>query len=98
MHTLPPPCSSIDLSVIQVVQSHTDLGFLIDPDLKFHKHVTSLVWKDAALTKHLLESTVYRSPDLMRTLFSTHVRPIIEHCSCVWHASYIGDLRLLKSV
>ena len=26
----------------------------------------------------------------MMTLFSTHARPIIELCSCVWHTSYIG--------
>ena len=98
MHALPPPCYYINQSVIQVVKSHTDLGVLVDSDLKFHKHITSTVWKAAGLTKNLLKSTVCRSPEFMMTLFSTHVRPIIEYCSCVWHTRYIGDLRLLESV
>ena len=34
----------------------------------------------------------------MLTLFCTHVRPVIEYCSCVWHTAYIGDMRALESV
>ena len=98
LHALPPPCYYIDQFKIQVVQSHTDLGVLIDSDLKFHKHIAATVRKAASLTQNLLKSTVCRSPDFMMTLFSTHVRPIIEYCSCVWHTRYLGDLRLLESV
>ena len=32
------------------------------------------------------------------TLFSSHIRPIVEYCSCVWNTGYIGDLRVLESV
>ena len=39
-----------------------------------------------------------RSPDFMLTLFRTHIRPVIEYCSCVWHTGYLGDLRALESV
>ena len=98
MHVLNSPCYYLDQSKIQVVQSHTDLGVLVDSDLKFHKHVTSTVCKAAGLTQNLLKSTVCRSPDFMMTLFSTHIRPIIEYCSCVWHTGYKGDLDLLESV
>ena len=34
----------------------------------------------------------------MRHLFVTHVRPILEYCSCVWNTGYLGDLKLLESV
>ena len=34
----------------------------------------------------------------MMALFSTHVRPIIEYCSCVWNTGYVGDMRVLESV
>lgn len=97
-HAVPLPCYHIEQSVIQVVQSHSDLGVLIDSDLKFHAHIAATVHKAAGLTQNLLKSTVCRSPDFMMTLFSSHVRPIIEYCSCVWHTGYLGDLRLLESV
>ena len=98
LHDLPTPRYYIDQSLIQVVQSHVDLGVLVDSDLKFHKHVASSVHKAAGLTQNLLKSTACRSPDFMLTLFNTHVRPIIEYCSCIWHTGYIGDLRLLESI
>ena len=65
--------------MIQVVKSHTDLRVLIDADLKFHQHVASTVQKAAGFTQNLLRSTVYRSPDVMPTLFNAHVRPINHH-------------------
>ena len=97
-HALPPPSYHLNQTMIQVVKSHTDLGVLIDADLKFHQHVASTVQKAAGLTQNLLRSTVCRSPDFMLTLFNAHVRPIIEYCSCVWHTAYLGDVRLLESV
>ena len=97
LHNLSIPCHYIDQSLIQVMQPHTDLGILVDSDLKFHKYVTFTVCKAAGLTQNLLKSSVCRSPDFMLTLFSTYVRPIIECCSCIWHTGYIGDWRLLKS-
>ena len=34
----------------------------------------------------------------MLFLLTTHIRPIIEYCSCIWNTGYQGDLRLLESV
>ena len=31
----------------------------------------------------------------MLFLLITHIRPIIEYCSCVWNTGYQGDLRAL---
>ena len=45
-----------------------------------------------------LKSTVCRSPDFMTFLLTTHIRPILEYCSCLWHTGYITDLRLLEGV
>jgi len=84
--------------LIQVVQSHPDLGVLIDADLKFHQHISKTVHKAAGLSQNFLKSTVCRSPEFMMTLFSSHIRPILEYCSCVWNTGYIGDLRVLESV
>lgn len=67
-------------------------------DLKFHQHISNTVRKAAGLAQNLLKSTVCRTPDFMMTLFSSHVRPIIEYCSCVWNTGYVGDLRMIESV
>ena len=34
----------------------------------------------------------------IRAQLCSHVRPIIEYCSCVWHTGYLRDLRGLESV
>ena len=34
----------------------------------------------------------------MLSLLTTHIRPILEYCSCVWNTGYVQDLRLLERV
>ena len=31
-------------------------------------------------------------------LLSTHIRPLIEYCSCIWHTGFTQDLKLLENV
>ena len=83
---------------IQSLTSHVDLGVTIDVDLKFHEHILSTVHKAGGLAHSLLKSTVCRSPTFMLFLLTTHIRPIIEYCSCVWSTGYIKDLQLLENV
>ena len=94
----PPPTYHIREVPIRVTDSHPDLGVIVDSSLKFHVHVSSTVNKAAGLSLNLLRSTVCRSPEFMLALFRTHIRPIIEYCSCVWHTGYLGDLRALEAV
>ena len=84
--------------LIPPVKSHVDLGVIVDTDLKFHGHIRSAVRKAGGLAQNFLKSTVCREPDFMLFLLITHIRPIIEYCSCVWNTGYQGDLRLLESV
>ena len=97
-HPPPPPVYYIGGSPIRVTLSHSDLGVLIDTSLKFHQHISTTVRKAAGLSQNLLKCTVCRSPDFMLTLFRSHIRPIIEYYSCLWHTRYLGDLRMLESV
>lgn len=98
LNALPTPRYYIKGALIREVQSHPDLGLLVDCDLKFHLHVTSTVQKAAGLAQNLIKSTVCRKPEFMMSLFRSHIRPILEYCSCVWNTGYVGDLRLLESV
>ena len=95
---VPPPQYFIDQAEIPLVQSHPDLGVLVDSNLKFHQHISNTAHKAGGLAHSLLKSTVCRSADFMMPLFCSHVRPIIEYCSCVWFTGYIMDLRILESI
>ena len=88
----------LDGEPIGMVESHKDLGVLIDTSLKFHRHIRSITNKAAALSNNLLRTTLCRDPDFMKTLFIAHIRPHLEFCSSLWNTGYIGDLRLLESV
>ena len=84
--------------LIPSVDSHEDLGVVVNSDLKFHGHVRSVAHRAGGLAQNFLKSTVCRSPDFMLFLLTTHIRPIIEYCSCVWQTGYLEDLRLLEKV
>ena len=94
----PPPVYVLDGQHIPSVESHEDLGVTVDTDLKFHRHIQSVVHRAGGLAQNFLRSTVCRSPEFMLFLLTTHLRPIIEYCSCIWHTGYIEDLRRLENV
>jgi hypothetical protein len=83
---------------LEFVQSHRDLGVVVDVGLKFHHHVREVVGKASGLANNLLRSTICRSPHFMVSLFVMHIRPIMDYCSSVWNVGFLGDLRLLESV
>ena len=76
---------------------YRDLGVVVDCDLRFHSHVSVVVGRAASLMRDLLKSTVCRSKPFMVTLFTTHIRPLIEYCSSVWNVGYLQDSRRLES-
>ena len=98
LHVLPDPHYHILQSPIRNVQSHVDLGLLVDDSLKFHQHISSTTRKAAALSQNVLKSTVCRTPDFMISIFNSHIRPILEYASSVWNTGYMGDMRLLEGV
>lgn len=96
--TLPPPQYTLDQTQLSVVTSHKDLGVVVDSNLKFHSHVSVTAHKAGGLAHNLLRSTVCRTPEFMVSLFTTHVRPIIDYCSSVWNTGYHHDIRILEAV
>ena len=83
---------------LKSVDSHKDLGVIIDNKFKFHIHIRSIVGKAAGLAGQLVRSIVCRNPVFMVSLFVSHVRSIIDYCCCVWNVGYIGDMKLIESV
>ena len=54
--------------------------------------------KAGGLAYSLLKSTVCRSSRFMLFLLTTHIRPLLEYCPCVWHTGFVQDLKLLENV
>ena len=97
-HCLPSPSYVVEGDTIQFVESHSDLGVIVDSSLKFHQHIMRTAQKAGGLAQNILKATVCRTPEFMLTLFTTHIRPILEYCSCLWHTGYVGDIKALESV
>ena len=89
---------SIDGRELEFVTSYRDLGVVVDCSLRFHVHINIVVGRAGALMGDLLRGTVCRSRDFMVSLFISHIRPIIEYCSCVWNVGYLADVRRLESL
>ena len=88
----------IDGVQINQVECQRDLGVLIDRNMRFHSHVSSIVNKASGVACNILKSTCCRSSDFMLTIFTTHIRPILDFCSPVWNLGYEGNLKLLERV
>ena len=95
---LPPPTYTLNGIPIPSVDSSSDLGVLIDTSLKFHDHIRTVAHKAGGLAYSFLKSTVCRSPQFMLFLLTTHIRPVIEYCSCVWRTGFVQDLKLLENI
>ena len=54
--------------------------------------------KAHGVSNNILRGTICRSPEFMRAIFISHVRPIIDFCSPVWNLDFIGDTKALESV
>ena len=80
------------------MQSHRDLGVMVDSSLKFHGHIDNNCRKASGIANQLLRCVICRDPDFMVQLYVSHIRPLLEYCSTVWNLGYVGDLQKLEAV
>ena len=83
---------------IKDVNNHKDLGVRVDASLKFHLHIREIAGKAGGIGFSILKGTLCRSPDFMKSVFISHVRPILDFASVAWFTGYSGDLKLLEDV
>ena len=95
-----PPIVTLFINNIPIQYSNTarDLGLEVDETLKFHSHIQIVSNKAFGVSNDLLRNTICRSPEFMKTLFITHIRPIIDFCSPIWNTGYLTDIKSLESV
>ena len=83
---------------IKDVDNHKDLGVRVDNSLKFHLHIKEIAGKAGGICFTILKGTQCRSPDFMKTVFISHVRPILDFASVAWFTGYSEDIKLLENV
>jgi len=76
----------------------TDLGVLVDINLRFTKHYRSIVNKDNHRSSLILKSLQSRNPQLLLRAFTVLVRPLLDYCSPVWASVYETDINLIERV
>ena len=71
---------SLDGGRLSIVESHKDLGVVVDSKLKFHKHVQTVIGKTGQAMGEMLRSTICRTSKFMMSLFVSHISPILDYC------------------
>ena len=76
---------------LNVVESHLDLGVLINSELSWTDHIFKQV-KKANRTAYFIRRSFHKVNYIaMSKAFKIYVRPILEFASTIWHPTTIRD-------
>lgn len=75
-----------------------DLGVLIDDELKFVKHIENAVSKSNQLLGLIKRSFVYKNGEVMKKLFTSLVRPLLEYGNVIWYPRHKKEAEILERV
>ena len=70
--------------IIEEKETHKDLGVLMSPIEKFSDHIDELVKKGKKKIGWICRTFVSRDIDVLRRLYNSQVRPLIDYCAQVW--------------
>ena len=84
---------------LQLVDTFSDLGILLDAELNFGLHVTSIINK-ARCTLGFIKrwSKEFNDPYVTKNLYTSLVRPILEYGSVIWDPLYQTHSNAIESV
>ena len=83
---------------LPVSDSVSDLGVLVDNDLKFDSHIRLIAQKGHAKANLIRRTFMTKDYNYLIKAFTTYVRPALEYASPVWSPSYVGLIALIESV
>lgn len=76
----------------------TDLGVLIDNNLTYSHHIGSIIRKVSQRTGTFFRGFTSRNIHLMRKVWITYIRPLLDFNSCVWCPSSVYLIDLLENL
>ena len=88
----------IDGSAVSVTKCVRDLGVLVDCDLKFTEHISSVTSRGHSRANLILKCFASRDHGTLLRSFTTYVRPLLEYASPVWSPSTKGAISKIESV
>ena len=80
------------------VDEEKDLGVTFQSNLKFDKHISSIIAKDQRVLSLMYHSFDYMDRDMFLVLYKSVVRPTLEYATCVWSPSLKKDIQKLEAV
>ena len=83
---------------LPVTEEETDVGVIIQSNLKPPKHCITIARKAHAVLGTLTRSFHYRDRHTFLNLYKTHVRCLLEYASPAWSPSLQSDIDLLEKV
>lgn len=83
---------------LPTVDNVRDLGVLIDSQLTFRDHISSIVSRGHLRARQIWRCFLCKDASVLCKAFVTYVRPLLEYCSPVWSPVLITYVNKLESV
>ena len=90
--------SSDNYVALDEVDEEKDLGVTFQSNLKFDKHISSIIAKAQRVLSLIYHSFDYMDRDMFLVLYKSVVRPILEYATCVWPPSLKKVIQKLEAV
>ena len=86
-------------TIIEYVNSHTDLGVTLTPKLVFNEHCNNLLSRACSKLGLLIRTCHFSTNKLQkRAFYLTVVRSLFEHCSIIWYPHGSTQLSKFESI
>lgn len=89
---------TLDQQFLPRTSSQLDLGVTVTENLKWEAHIGQTVKKANVMIYQIRKAFSALSPEMLRQLYITYVRPIIEYANVVWSPYFMKDIQLLERV
>ena len=89
---------SLDNYTLDIVSRVTDLGVILNKNLKSSEHVEKLSRRAHGRASLIIKCFESRNIVSLVTAFNVYVRPILEYCSVVWNPCLIKDINAIEGV
>ena len=86
------------VKILEETVEEKDLGVWTDDELKFIKHIENAAAKSNQILGLIKRSFVYKNGEVMKKLFTSLVRPLLEYGNVIWYPRYSKDAERLERV
>ena len=94
-------CNMIENETFKILEETVEeknLGVWTDDELKFVKHIEKASSKNNQILGLIKRSFVYKYGEVMKKLFTSLVRPLLEYGNVIWYPRYSKDAERLERV